>query len=295
VANDQMSPDQKRIWFDRGADALGRAIPEIPRGYGCPLCLRAFPLSRVADLTIEHIPPRSLGGRPMLLTCIECNIRGGGPDGVDTHARHAEHVYDFALGTLKTPRQAKLTIGDTTQNIRVTSLASLQMIGVPKADPPGTSNRMEVALMRRQTPDEALKFRIELFNDAFSARKQAISWLRSAYLAAFSALGYRYILRSILDDVRRQIRDADTKLIDDFKLFSGNADPTTRWIALTHEPDWVRGLLVQMGRHTALLPYFTDDSEFYDRLTHHRAQSHELLLETRPIAAWPSRPVLACD
>ena len=290
-----MSPDQKRIWFDLGADALGRTIPGIPRGYGCPLCLKAFPLSRLGELTIEHVPLGSCGGRPMLLTCKECNERGGGRDGVDTHARHAEHIYDFALGTLEIPLQAKLTIGDTTQNIRVTSLGSLQMIGVPKADPPGTSNRVEAALKQRQTPGEAAKFRISLFKNAFSPRKQAISWLKSAYLAAFSAFGYRYILRSILDDVRRQILDADATLVDDFALFTGNADPTTRWIALTQQPDWVHGLLVQMGRHTVLLPYLTDDSDFYDRVTHHRAQARELLLEARPIAAWPSRPVLAWD
>jgi hypothetical protein len=231
----------------------------------------------------------------MLLTCIECNSRGGGPDGVDTHARRAENVYDFALGTLETPHQAKLTIGDSTQNIRVTSLASLQMIGVPKANPPGTSHRMEAALKGRQEPGDAPKLRISLFRDAFSPRKQAVSWLRSAYLAGFSALGYRYIGRSILDGVRRQIRDADATLVDDFALFNENVDPTTRWIALTQQPQWVRGLLVQMGRHTVLLPYFTGDSDFYDRLTRHRADSQELLLEARPIAAWPSGPVLACD
>ncbi len=50
--------------------------------YACPLCLRFFGERHLVNqeenfLTIEHIPPESLGGKKGVLTCKECNSTHG--------------------------------------------------------------------------------------------------------------------------------------------------------------------------------------------------------------------------
>jgi hypothetical protein len=290
-----MTSNVKQAWFDVGADALARLIPDVPRGYGCPLCLRSFPPSRSDDLTIEHVPPRSLGGTPTLLTCVECNSRAGGPDGVDTHARCAENVFDFALGAMESGHQAKLTIGGVSQNIRVSTSGPIRMLGVPEADPPGTADRMQAAFEESSSATSDPTLRITLFRDTFSPRRQAISWLRSAYLAAFSAFGYRYILRSSLNDVRQQIHNPDAHILKAFSLFTRKAPPDARYIGLTYDPEWLCALTIQIGRHVVFLPYFNGDFTLYERVQNDRFNSNELHFQARLLAEWPSRPMLVCD
>jgi hypothetical protein len=73
-----MTADKRRRardWFDLGARALAAAQPGLPAGYGCPLCRRLF--STPEGLTVEHVPPKSVGGRPLVLTCEGCNSKDG--------------------------------------------------------------------------------------------------------------------------------------------------------------------------------------------------------------------------
>jgi hypothetical protein len=59
----------------------GRASPELPEGewYACPLCQTLFTIDELdtRNLTKEHVPPRSIGGREMVLTCRQCNNSAG--------------------------------------------------------------------------------------------------------------------------------------------------------------------------------------------------------------------------
>ena len=55
-------------------------IPDFSSGYICPLCFDVFfekDLDKISTnpLTLEDIPPASLGGKPKTLTCKKCNSR----------------------------------------------------------------------------------------------------------------------------------------------------------------------------------------------------------------------------
>lgn len=48
----------------------------------CPLCLRILNIALLGEqvnnfITIEHIPPENLGGKPLILTCKDCNSTCG--------------------------------------------------------------------------------------------------------------------------------------------------------------------------------------------------------------------------
>jgi hypothetical protein len=80
--------DKRSRWFDEGAATLrdvldrqgrGHQLPPTGDYYACPCCLTVFSRAAVAArvLTIEDVPSKVLGGRPMLLTDVECNSSSG--------------------------------------------------------------------------------------------------------------------------------------------------------------------------------------------------------------------------
>lgn len=93
--------EKKQRWLIRGADAFGRLGLDTPKLYVCPLCLHGFDLDSHLSLTFEHVPPRSVGGSTLALTCLQCNGSAGGKEGVDTHASTAETLRKFGEGTLQ--------------------------------------------------------------------------------------------------------------------------------------------------------------------------------------------------
>jgi hypothetical protein len=64
--------DRRSEFFDRGVAAYQRVTRTDADVYFCPICEQAFGRDALADkrLTLEHVPPRALGGRPILLTCL---------------------------------------------------------------------------------------------------------------------------------------------------------------------------------------------------------------------------------
>jgi hypothetical protein len=94
-------------WFDEGApilrlvldrSGLGDMLPADGDFYACPCCLMAYPreAAEAGTLTEEHVPPKQLGGRSLLLTCKECNHTSG--TNFDAHAVTRSHADDFVRG-----------------------------------------------------------------------------------------------------------------------------------------------------------------------------------------------------
>jgi len=64
--------------FNRGVEAV-RAAFGIDGVYLCPICGQQFSREALKEgqLTLEHVPPRALGGRGIILTCKACNNLAG--------------------------------------------------------------------------------------------------------------------------------------------------------------------------------------------------------------------------
>ena len=67
---------KKLDFFDVGSRALS-AMSDYRSLYACPICQRLFDVSAIdsGELTLEDSPPRSMGGKPIALTCKGCNSR----------------------------------------------------------------------------------------------------------------------------------------------------------------------------------------------------------------------------
>ena len=136
---------RRKRWFDLGADALERLRPERPRSYACPLCGSLFPpeaLDRDA-LSVEHVPPQALGGRPLVLLCRQCNNRTGAR--IDAHAVEQAQLLDFAQGIITHERRVSTTASDRHECLGVRAAAPIVRafgVGLMEA-PPVRSGEME--------------------------------------------------------------------------------------------------------------------------------------------------------
>jgi hypothetical protein len=258
----------RKAMFERGSAALHATVPSLHGLYACPLCLGLFPSEEVEDggeLSEEHAPPQSLGGQVVCLTCRDCNNSAGFR--LDTHMQRREAHIDFATGTDSRELNAQFTIeGVTQRGVISMSGGAIRAVGVPRRDHPAVPGRMMEAL-DALAGSERTDWSVQVqFQDRWIPRRAHVGWLRSAYLVAFAALGYRYILRDTLRRVADQIASPDTDVIPLPVVSSPMGDPSQSSALLVEEPSDLVSVLIQMGRNTVLLPGIDDNETFFERM-----------------------------
>jgi hypothetical protein len=283
-------------WFDRGHDAFSLAFPQMAEQvpfrpfYVCPLCLHAYSERHFHDgaLSREDVPPKSVGGRKIVLTCRDCNSTAG--HDIDWHVRKEADVMEFV-----TQGQADMRAHLRTSSRRVpiqlnVSGRAIKAMVVPEATRKSTIDAVNDDFGRAAQPDGWQDFEVHLEFDAFSPARAATSWLRSAYLLWFAELGYRFILRPELDIVRERIKNPDAKEPGTFRIIEKTpaAEPT---LVCIDGPEPFRSYAMLYGRHVILLPRY-DDHELYSRLATH-PECHVNLSGT--VYPWPDRPLFVHD
>lgn len=73
--------ERRERLFKQGSRAWAGVTGDSHGAYVCPLCGVGYTeLSLTLDpplLSLEDVPPKAVGGRPLVLTCRECNSRAG--------------------------------------------------------------------------------------------------------------------------------------------------------------------------------------------------------------------------
>jgi hypothetical protein len=281
-----VSDEARFRWFDLGAEALKRQRPQDASAhteamYVCPLCVRPFPRSAVVtrELTAEHVPPESFGGRVLVLTCAKCNHTAGTL--LDSHAERKERIDAVLSGRLDGVERVKVTKDGITANAELVVSHGEFTARIPdKINRPGTGDHFRGALAGAVLDLETSKF-VELGAN--------ISWLRSGYLVLFAALGYAYALDAALDIVRRQINNPDSSLMASFgRILPGDWPWTQRSLTKVVEPADHEGWAVQFGRYVVLFP-LAGDTTFYQRVGRDVANGDAQHLQA--IAEdWPTEP-----
>jgi hypothetical protein len=254
--------------YHRGVAALSRTLINPPDGYACPTCLGVFSFAAIEArvLTIEHAPPESIGGDPVCLTCSTCN-HGAGHQ-LDHHMTAFQRLVDFANRRDVEMRAIMTVPGGVQQRGRIGMRdGAVYFLGVPKADRPGVPNEVTAALESLAALGEGAigaTFRTT-FDVAIDERRLAIGWMRAAYLIAFAALGYRYILQLALDRVRRQILDPNADEFIAPIAIDLDAPDDRRVLFLTENSEGFGGLLVCFGKRRVWLPHL-DDNDYHDRV-----------------------------
>jgi hypothetical protein len=256
--------DRRSRWFDEGASSLrvvlerqgrGDQLPSTGDYYACPCCLIAYPRAAVAAgiLTVEDVPPKVLGGRPMLLTCVKCNSGSG--TNFDAHAAQKEIADSFVRGTptRKVPATSYID-GIPLRGTAQSTEDGISLVGVPKQNDPkvvAAYLRAMDSLVKDGGASPQFSFTVHTRFDEARAR---LSLIRASYLAAFAGLGWNYILRPIMQPIRDQLKNPEAQLLETYILRDADLPSSTRRLLLVDDPDELRCVAVMLGEYGVFLP-----------------------------------------
>jgi len=174
--------------------------------YICPLCIKGFNKESLNQdsqnpLTLEDLPPKSVGGNPKILTCKECNSKSG-------------HVFDhLILGSLKTESFLK-RIPNTEIASTITLMKGSKYKAITRIDS-GYGIRFNIqakdSTMLKKNFEEIKKhWNGYTFNLTFhgpNPKKLSIAYLRIGLLLAYYYFGNRLIFEENYHKIRDYIAD----------------------------------------------------------------------------------------
>ena len=301
--------DKRSRWFNEGASALRLVLERLGRGhelpstgdyYACPCCLVAHPRAAVAAraLTIEDVPPKALGGRPMLLTCVECNNSSG--TNFDAHAAQKAIADAFVRGAI-TPRVRATSHIDGIP-LRGTAHSTengISLVSVPRQNDP----KIEAAYMQAmdslvQEGCASPRFSFTV-HTRFDEARARLSLIRASYLAAFAGLGWSYILRPEMKPIRDQLKSPGVQLLETYIFRDSDSPDSTRRLLLVNDPDELRCVAVMLGEYMVFLPGLRDPltwDELVAALCRRREVGDRLNLAlSGKEVPWPTRPMYLLD
>lgn len=222
-----MASNQKERLFDQGAQAAANVLGTKDT-YFCPICGERYSTNALdsGQLTLEHVPPKSLGGKGLILTCRSCNNVAGYT--IDANAAGRSELNRFTeviLGEGAGSAGATvLTIGEYKVRVEVSNdgtTTAFNVIGA--ANNPATVEKAMDEL-RRAAEDGSLEgFKMQVTKSVrYNPRKAKVSDLRTAFLACTAKLGYRFAFSKALEAIREQILQPDEELIPKWSVKLSN-------------------------------------------------------------------------
>lgn len=211
--------------------------------------------------------------------------------------RRRETSFDYAAGTMEKPLPARFQIGETSVNVDYYfGPAGIMVLGDPARNHPKTQAQFEAEFESRvRTGSTAdLSFTVTPLKIDHKAQLDLVGWLRSAYLIAFAALGYRYIFQKRLELVRRQLKAPEESIIECFSVILPKAKREDRQFIFVEEPSHLRGLLLQMGRRVIFLPWLDDG--LYEALNDDKKRDVRFQSQVHGVSLpWPKEPIHLLD
>lgn len=295
-----MTHKGKMAMFRRGAEATARYRKGDASLYFCPLCMVGFPESSLKDdtLTVEHVPPKSVGGKVLVLTCKDCNSGTG--HSIDAAQAGREELREIVAALLQGspttgPKRVQLEIGGTPLNVELSKLNDTVTLEIAEeANHPDRSAQVK-AYMQRLTAENRTdreEFHIEVRRKN-PRRLAKIGDLKNGFLAAFAAFGYRFAFDPRLDVVREQIRAPDTERLGPrFWLPPPEVHDWERGIVIAHEP--LSAVWVWIGNSMVIMPWLDSPVNFYESLTAGFSEG-QILTVSGSLIPWPTRMKLVLD
>ena len=149
-------------------------------------------------LSAEHVPPKAVGGRELLLTCRVCNNSAGTQ--LDADAKTKEDVRIAMRGRSPRPHRIQAMIGELRLNGELHT-SEEDCLQIPsKLNKPGTNEALRSAAQ--------VGARLTVRHEPFSELGAKIQWLRSGYLALFAVAGYQLALDPAMQIVREDTLSA---------------------------------------------------------------------------------------
>jgi len=202
---------------------------EFDNGILCPLCLDVFLESDLKPngknyLTLEHNPPKSLGGKDNILTCKKCNNESGHKTDVELLTYLLEQ--EFKTFSPNSKHRTKLEIDDgskVTADLSFDEKGKMTLNLQSKYSNPKEYDRFIKSEEKGFFPIDGefgkfftkkLKFNMKL-PDKGDMRLASIALLKIGYLLGFEKYGHIFLFNQNLDIVREQILNPEKDIITD--------------------------------------------------------------------------------
>jgi len=229
-------------------------------GYYCPLCTEHFTVQKLHDktLTLEHNPPKSLGGNGTILTCKKCNSKSGHSIDVElTNALKTSDAYSFKPNSEFSTKFTNEHTGDKGVNakIKVDKDGKFIINVDSKNNNPKISKRFfDSATQTYHNPIFTTDFKNigwqkELsFNfpkpEPLNENILKISLLKIAYLKAFEKLGYIFLFSKNMQIVREQLDNPEKEIIKPPFWFNYDFPDDKLGINIITKPRELRAFLI---------------------------------------------------
>ena len=179
--------------------------------YICPLCQHVYAIAHDA-LTLEHVPPESVGGKPILVTCKACNNTQG--KDLDVYLMNELEISHNLKHLDAIPQKSRISFNGVEINGQTTFSKSEGfkfMISLDNNNPIEFEGFIKEA--RNAKEGYQIRLKANITNRKRNAGLANIALLKSAYLMAFQKLGYMYVLNPCTNVVREQILNPKQQII----------------------------------------------------------------------------------
>lgn len=289
---------KRQRFFALGVRAAQRTLGYDEVEYPCPICEKRFTQDAIAAdlLTLEHVPPESLGGRELLLTCKKCNSDAGSYLDSAVAVRRDLHGLALALAgrDARFTGHAKLRMGGETINVDLTVAGGGAFIRFlrPHNDPKRVERVTGHLEAHVGTPElQGPEFTLTPMS-RYNVHLSHIGDLRTAYLASVAKFGFRYGFSHRVRQVRQQIREPAVRLLDGFVIAIPSAGSDERRMGFMTQP--VPCLFVQVGPFGTMLPPLADEGDFYATLPASMGGQGKVQLSV-DVFDWPRKPEFLLD
>lgn len=248
-------------------------------------------------LTLEHVPPKALGGKELLLTCRKCNNTAG--DSVDAalHMRERDREFIQAIGmrSCNYSGRVRLSMGGEKLNFDL-KIENDERYGVelrPAGNCPEAFKRWrdQMGKHAKNNTFNGQQFNVSTIH-GFHPWLSKIGDLRIGYLIAFAAFGYRYSFDKRLTPIRDQLNNPNDHKLNFFWSFSGWGTPNKPVLAITHEP--VELVFIGLGNSNIVLPWLDGPLNPYTELEPIDSGGESINFKGKEIQ-WPDKLRLELD
>ena len=296
-----MSNRTKRLGIFRYCSPAATKLLNVSEAvYLCPICGRGY-LEQAAitgELTLEDVPPRSIGGKGLLLTCSDCNSNAG--CNIDFHIKNHIDLNTFSKIVLGKAKNEK-AFGDILINGQSFPITIERTDDSTEIRLLGSSNDPEKVRWLKQYMSDisdsgnwnGFKFNISK-TVKFDLRHMKIAFLKSGFLLVTALLGYMYAFNEKLAVVREQIRNPEKDLLGTTFWVESAKDQLVikRRILAVSEP--LPMLLVTFDNGAVILPDFSSPPDLYELMSNKWERGWAVNF-TGKAFKWPDKAVMALD
>lgn len=258
-------------------------------GYVCPVCQKIFDKEAlfsteyVDHLTLEHVPPESLGGNIKLLTCKICNNEQGSM--LDKQLLESLKTKDFYSGIPGAERPARFLVDgkwNTGGRIVISDTEGFKFLSNRK-----NSNHNHYDKLFKTGGLDIKKIDLTI-NHQYKKRRPEIASLRIGYLWLYSEAGFACLINGNMHAVGNQILEPEKEHIKYIGSLSLEFPDEFEGVNIIKEPKELRSFAVafktyteyKQRKHIVLLPGPSDPGlKIYENMKNISEEDEKVTLQ----------------